>query len=388
MYCEECGAKAKEGANYCEECGAALKKIKSGQKIKKNLKLPSKKLSKKTKIIISVVMALILVITVLLLAANSITKPEEVVKDYFSALKNNNVDKIYSYLNVPDKEFTSKKVFKKLMKDEEKIINYAVTNTTVSPDGLEARVDVKYVTENNKTDTVTINLIKDGKKQMLFFPTWKMEDDTDLVSNYKIKVMKGSKVSLAGVSLTKKYLNEEESSDEVDVYEIPLLFKKDYPAKVVYPMGVTTNMLVNVDSFFNADTLDFSLDDLSDKDKENIEKAILKNIQYIYDSALADKSYDGIKNKLAKDEDLEETYNDFKENLQKRSADLASIKFTKVNLNRANVTDDGALNVSFKINYDYENDNDKNDDSSYASITFIYNDGYQVIDFNNFKTYF
>ena len=391
MYCENCGTKAKEGANFCEECGTPLKKVKTKKvpnKIKKVIKKPQKQITKKTKIIISICILALVIIVVSIIGANSITKPDQVVKGYFEALKNNDIDKIYSYLNVPDKDFTSKKVFKELIKEDEKIINYAINNTVISPDGLEARVNVKYVTEDGDTDAVTIDLIKDGKKQMLFFPTWKIENDTELIQNYKIKVMKDAKVELAGVALTKDYLNKKESDEELDVYEIPELFKMDYPIKVTYPMGITTTSKINSDAFFKSETLDFTLDDISEDDKRQLEKVVLENIQYIYDSALKDKNYDDIKEKFAKSEDLEETYNDFKDSLMDRTKDLKNIDFTKVNLNRVNITDDGYLRVSFKAEYDYETNSGKNDNRVYSVITFAYNDEYQVVDFSNFKTYF
>ncbi len=391
MFCENCGAKAKEGANYCEECGTPLKKPKAKKvtnKLKKVVKKPKKEISKKTKIIIGIIIAIIVILAVSIFAASTSVKPDKIVSEYFEAIKNNDVDKLYSYLDVPDKDFTSKEVFEKLIKNDDKIISYAVTNTIVSTDGLAARVTVKYVTEDSKSDIVTINLVKDSGNKMLFFSTWKIENDTELTNDYQIKVMKNAKVELAGVSLTKEYLDEKESDDEFDVYEIPELFKMDYPVKVTYPMGITTNSTINPDSFFGSETLDFTLDDISDEDQTKIEKAVLENIQYIYDNALADKGYSDINEKFAKNDDLEETYNDFKDNLAKRADNLKSITFTKVTLNRVNINDDGYLNVSFKVSYDYETESKKDDRSVYSTITFAYDKEYQVVDFENFKTYF
>ena len=392
MYCENCGAKAKEGANYCEECGTPLKKAKAkkvSNKLKKVVKKPKKEISKKAKIIIGIIIAIIVISVISLLAASTSVKPDKIVTDYFEAIKNNDIDKIYSYLDVPDKDFTSKKVFENLIKeDEDKIVNYAITNTTVSTDGLEARVSVKYISEDSKSDVVTINLIKDSENKWLFFSNWKIESNTELVNDYQIKVMKDSKVELAGVSLTKKYLNEKESDDEFDVYEIPELFKMTYPVKVTYPMGISTSSTINPASFLKSKTLDFILDDMSAEDQDKIKQAVLENIQYIYDSALANKNYSDISSKFAENDDLEESYNNFKDNLAKKADDLKDITFTKVTLNRVNINDDGYLNVSFKVNYDYETDSDKDDSSVYSTIVFDYNDGYQVMDFSNFKTYF
>ena len=58
MFCEKCGAKAKEGAKFCEECGERLKK--PVKKAKKKMK----PLSKKNKIIIGVVSVLVLILVI------------------------------------------------------------------------------------------------------------------------------------------------------------------------------------------------------------------------------------------------------------------------------------------------------------------------------------
>lgn len=392
MYCENCGAKAKEGANFCEECGTPLKKRPNkniSKKIKKVVPKPKKEISKKTKIIIVIVLAIIIISVLSFLVASMAVKPEKIASDYFAAIKNNDVDTLYSYMDVPNKDFTSKEVFETLIKEseEDQIVNYTVTNTVVSVDGLEARVTIKYVTENSKSDMVTINLVKDSKNKMLFFTNWKVQTDDEITNNYQIKVMKDAKVKLAGVSLTKDYLNEKESDDEFDVYEIPELFKMDYPAEVTYPMGITTNLVVNPDSYFNSETLDFTLDDINEEGQKSLEEAVLKNVQYIYDSALDNKNYSDIKDEFKDNSELEDEYNEFKEHLKNRSDDLESIDFTDITLNRVNLNDDGYLTVSFKANYDYTT-SEKKDSSAYFSITFDYDKDYKVRDFANFKTYF
>ncbi len=392
MFCENCGTKAKEGANFCEECGTPLKKRKPNKvtkQIKKVIKKPKKEIPKKTKIIIGIVLALVILATISLLIVSNSVKPQTVVAEYFDALKDTDVDKIYSYLDVQDKDFTSKEAFENLLTaNSDQIVNYSITNTTISTDGLEAKVTVKYITEEDDSDSVTINLIKESDNKLLFFSNWKIEPDFEIVNDYQIKVIKDSEVELAGIALTEDYLDAEESDDEFDVYVIPELFKTEYPVKVTYPMGITIESTLNTDSFINSKTLSFSLNDISEEDQTKIEKAVIENIQYIYDSALANKDYDSIKEKFYSNDDLEEAYDNFKTRLENRSDDLDSITFTDVKINRIYLDDDGYLNVSFKINYEYKTDSTSQEDSVYSSISFVYDDEYKVAYFTKFKTNF
>ena len=382
MYCENCGKKVKVEDNFCENCGHKLKKVK--QTKKPNIKKPE--VSKKTLAIIIIALAIVLGLISAFLTVRNMCKPENVALDYFKAITSNDADKIYSHLNVPDKEFTSKKVFESIMEadEEDEIMNYTVTNTNVSADNLEAEVTIKYVTENG-TENMTISLVRDKTNKWLFFDNWKVNDEAELVENFKIKVAKDTEVTLAGTKLTEDYLDEEESDDETDVYTIPYMFKMDYPTTATYKVGLTINKTVNPSGFSNRETLDFSLDDLSEKDKKTISEAVLDKVQKIYDDAIDGKIYDEVSNNFTDDFDTE-TYNDFKDLLNERF-DADNLKFFDVKLNRVSLTDEGDLNVSFKTSYSYEN-NGQEKANAYSKITFEDIKDYKIKDFQNFKTYF
>ena len=267
---------------------------------------------------------------------------------------------------------------------EDKVINYSVTNSNVSTDNLEAEVTIKYITENGKSQSMQVNLVRNKNNKYLFFDNWEVNDEAELIKDYQIRVSKGSEVILAGEKLTKNYLEKEDSNSEYDVYKIPYMFKLTYHVTVSYPAGVTVKKEVKPVGFINRDTLDLSLEDLSKKEQKNISEKVLKKINLLYDSALDNKSYSEIKDNFS--EDNEEDYNDFKELLNERF-DAKNLKFSNVKLNRVSLDEDGNLNISFKIDYSYEKDG-KEESSAYSKISFKDVKDYKITDFGNLKTYF
>ncbi len=370
MFCENCGVKAKENANFCEECGKPLKKR----------KLPKFDKTKATKIIV-VVIAIIIFIWLILTVCNKFT-PSSVALNYFKAVSNNDANLLYDYLNVDDKDFTSKKIFKQIMKNEDKknITNYTVTSSNVSKDGLTATVTIRYIVDGVKSNYEKVNLVKDKKNKFLVFNNWKVVSNTELVKNYQIKVMKGSKVTLAGKVLSKKYLDSTDGN--VDTYVIPKMFTYSYPVEIEYPMGISVSKEIKPSTYYKKTTLSFSLNDITTKDKEKLEKSTLSSLNYIYDNALNNKDFNSIKSKFSSNNnDVESTYNTFKDSLIKRNSDLKKIEFKTITLNKLSMTNDGYLKVTFKATYKTDSTH-----SVYSSIT--YDKEYKIVDFNSFKTYF
>lgn len=397
MFCEKCGAKAKAGAKFCEECGERLKKP-----VKKTNK-KRKPISKKNKIIIGIISILILMLVIFFIVCSSIYKPKTIAVNYFEAVIDNDYDALYDYFDVDNKDFTSKKVFKELVKEDEasnEVVNYRVTNSSVSADGLSATVTIKYVTNDSDNETATINLVKDKKNKMLFFSNWKINNaNLETIKNYEVKALKDSEVEIAGIKLD-DYKDDEKSDDEFDVYVLPEVFALEYPVKITYPMGVTIDTSIEPSTYYNGSTLELDVDDISDDTKNQIESAILSNIQVIYDAAKDNNDFSNIRSNFEYENgdltELEASYNDFKEDLNGRSTKLTEIKFSEVEISDININDDGTLEVDFSADYDYkatyelfgETETSEDDGTTYSSMTFAYKDGYKLTDFDDFKYYF
>lgn len=395
MYCEKCGAKAKDGAKYCEECGSILKKQPDKRK----------PLSKKNKIIIGISGLFVILIIAFFAIGSALCKPKRLAVNYFEAALNNDYDALYQYFDVEDKNFTSKKVFKKLNKTKEdkdtkdKVVNYSVISETVSADKLSAVVIINYVTNDSKNDTVSIKLIKNKKNKMLFFNNWKISNSKlETIRDYQIKVIKGSKVEVAGIKLD-KYISKSKSTDEFDVYVLPELFNLNYPVKVTYPFGVKIDTSLTPNSYSKSTTLEIDVNKISKEVKKEIEDITLKNIQTIYNASRENKTFDEVKTLISLEEgnlpDFQKSYDEFKEDINDRSY-LTEITIKSVTLSDLAFSEEGNLEVSFSYNYDYkttyeffgETKTSENSGKYYSSMEYSYDKGYKLVDFDNLKYYF
>lgn len=359
-------------------------------------------------IIGGVAASVVVIVGIFMLLGNMFT-PEKEAKKYFEAVINQDVDTLYQYVDIKNSKLTTKKVFKEIMEeslekndDLKKVMNYKVTKVDKSLDGLYTGVTISYVLEgSNSSRDVTITLAKDKKNKFLFFDNWKIQNgDLKCVEDNQLKVIAGSKVKIAGVELTKSDLDKKNSNKEFDIYNLPAMFRSEYPVVVTFPFGFTVTTSFMPSSYSKLTTIEFDEEDLSEKSREAMTNTIKKNLETIYNGAIANKEFADIKAnfeyKDANLEDLEEEYNDFKTSLNSRTRKLTKITFDDVEIRDIDVTEDGMLEIYFKVSYSYEakykiGDNEKTskDDSyMYSYMTLDYEKDYQLVDFDNFNYYF
>ena len=390
MFCPECGKKNEEGAQFCEHCGA---RIVDDSKVVLP-KQPRKPMSKRNKIIITVsaLLIVILVIGGIILSENY--KPSKVATDYFEALMDDDANRLYNYIDVPENEFTTKKIFTEVVDNKkEDLVNYQVVSEEVSTDGLSAQVKISYTLEGRQTPlTKTIYLVKDKKNKMLIFDNWKISDGSSLVeTDYQITVFKDSTLKLEGVLVDEKYKEDSESS-RYDTYVIPALFKGDYDAQITLRNGLTMESKIDVSGYSST----INTFELSDKNEKSLEEAITDNINKIYKSAIDKKAFNDIKNdfnyKDADLSDLEDAYNSLSKSVTNN--ELMSYELTDVEIERLSINDDGNLYVTASLEYKYSvkeyfsEDVVSNSDDDTAYLTFDYNDGFKLVDFTSLATYF
>lgn len=396
MFCPECGKKNEEGAKFCEDCGA---KLEPNTKVKEpEPKAPRKSMNKKKKILIGSISAIVIILLIGYFIASNNYKPSKVAEEYFLAIMNKDTNKLYKYLDVKNSDFTSKKVFSQVFKDndkDKKLVNYSVTKE--QKDGLTSTVTIEYTLKgDSKANTIDIDLIKDKNNKMLIFDNWKISNDvTSTVKDYEIRTIKDSKVTLAGLTLDKKYLDKEKSSD-YDIYVIPELFIGSYDAKVNLKNSMTLEDEISVNSYGFTNLTNLSI---SDSEKEKIEKDLPKTIELLYQSAIEKKEFKDIKSnfeyKNAKLDDLEEAYTSFMKYVS--SNGLTKLKVKKAEVTSAKVNEDGYLSATVKADYNYSlkytflgdektKDGDTNDT---MYLTFDYADNnYKLIDMSSMATYF
>lgn len=411
MFCAECGTKNKSDAQFCESCGHKLE----NEKPKKTVKTKSqatknatkKEISKKNKIILAIGTIIVVALAIVYFILNNMTKPSTIAEKFFNATMSYDAEAMYEYLDVKESEFTTKEVFKKIIdssKDEDDVptvVNYTVGKSIPATDKLSTTVTITYMLKNSdNSNTLDVKLIKDKNKKWLIFDNWKVNvSGFDIVDDYEIKVMKGSKVKVEGVEVSSKYLNKKESDDSFDVYTMPAMFETTYNIVVTLPIGVDIEDKMRV-SEGNSYTYSLSLDNLTDEVKTKIQDSVKSSLQTLYDGAKDKKSFDDIKASFEyKDADLSELKEEYEKltNNISSSITLTSITFSDVKLSRVNINSEGNLYVSTKVSYSYsltyqsgeETKTNDSKDTDYVYLTFDYaDDTFKLIDVSSLNTYF
>lgn len=404
MFCGECGTKNIEGAKFCENCGTKL--VKNVPKQKESIFSKLAKLSNKTKILIGVVAVLLLVVSGFFLYGKRRYTPEREALNYFKAVVNKDVDALYDFLEIKSSKFTTKEIFQEQMKEELEeeleILNYKVTDTVISPDGLNATVTIRYTVKGQMNGyDQKITLAKEKTKKMLFFDNWKVQIKTmNVIEDYELKVLKNSKVTVAGIELTKEELNKKESTDQFDVYTLPAVFHTKYSVVATLPLGFEIKTTIYPSSYSKSETIQVTEKNLSKEAKKAIVNAIDTNLNILYKSAIANKKFDEIKSNFdyegGNSKKLEKSYDAFNESLNNRSRKLKEIKFNETEIRSLEITKEGYLEVYFKTNYDYKTSykfgttekTSTNDSYMYTSMSFDYQDGYQLVLVDNLNYYF
>lgn len=409
MFCGECGAKNKKGDAFCKECGAKLESVEVASKPKKVNNTPKKPINKSTKIIIGVCALVVALVVTLFIVLGNMTNPKNIAKSYINAIVNKDGNKLYSYLNIEgDSAFVSKKVFDNYVKEELKdntITNYKITDIEYSTGKLQATVKFTYTTKNSSSEsTGKVTLTKEKSKKYLFFDNWKVSNsiDTVVVKDYTIKVTKGSTLTYGGINVDKKYLDSSKSSTEYDAYVLPQVFGYETVVKAVLPTGLEIEEKVTPSTYYSSHTVSFDEDTLTDAAKNKIIEVAKKDINTIYTSAIAKKSFADIKsnfdNKGIDLTKLEQSYNEFVSDLGSESNVLTSFTATSMSIYDIDLDSNGYLEVEFKVNYDYSikytdySNNEKthsDSDYDYMTINLTYKNGsYYLVDIDELETYF
>lgn len=407
MFCSECGTKNEEGSMFCSNCGNKFEVEETKQK--NTVKKETKPMSKKNKIICVVVLVVAVVLGVGYKVLDDKTSPKTIANDYIKARINNNTDKLYSYLNIDgDKTFISKKIFKEVMKDSNtstsKIENYKITD--VEKKDLSAVVKFTYTVKGSSSEkTASVNLVKGKDKKYFLFDDWKIGDlstEDAILKDFKVKVLKGSKVTYAGIEVKDKYLSKEDSDKTYDVYVLPQVFKSKTKVSVELPSGMKIENDITPSTYRNSYTPTISESSLSEDAKKEIISSFKTILTDLYNDGIEGKKFADVESKYKVDgvklDDLKKSYDEFVENLAKATNKLKSFKITDATLSSISLNEDGYYNVRVKVTFDYTIDytNYSNEttsydksDYSYITLTLGYNDSkYYLEDIDNIKTYF
>lgn len=411
MFCGECGAKNESDALFCAECGKPLahEENKETKTVERTV-VPRQPMSKKNKIIISIIVLVVVVLGVGYKIGSDLTSPKKIANDYIQAMINQDGEKLYKYIEIEgDTTFASKKIFADLLKsekDESNIVNYKITDVKYGDSKLNAKVTFKYTTKNSSSEkTDTVSLTKQKGNKYLIFDNWKISDfsaDNLLVKDFELKVPKGAKVSFAGINVTEKYLSKDNSTSKLDVYVLPEVFSSKTIIKTQLSNGLEMEKEVTPSSYRNSYTLTFDEDSLSENSKETIINKSKEVLTTIYTNAIARKEFDEFKSSfehggldLTK---LNNSYKEFLEDLSGTTRTLTSIEFTDMSIYDVELNSDGYIDVEVRASFDYstkytsyngEEITDEDDDYKYITLTYAYdNNNFYLIDMDDLQYYF
>ena len=416
MFCGECGTKNDTTSTFCCECGAKL--VQEQVNVNNNIPTnnanvaPKKPMSKKSKIIIAVVVAIAALLGVGYKVGSDMTSPKSVAKEFFEAMRNKDSDAIYKHLEIEgDKTFVSKKAFKKVMDKEldddlSKIQNYKISEVTYSDDKLTAKVKISYTVEGYTTEkSETINLVKKEDKKLLFFDNWAIADLTAksmVIEDYEITVDKDAKITYDGIKVADKYLDKEESNDTKDVYKLPQVFMASTDVVVKLSNGIKLEKEVNPSSYSKSKTITFDENNLSKEQQNDLKTKGQEVFNNIYGSIIAGKKFSEIKSQYQQKGvdimNLETNYDTLANNLSKATNKLTSFEVATISIYDASLTSDGNIEVKFRVKYNYtisktsstgEETTYSDDDYNYMNIVFdLEKDKFYPVDMKNMVKYF
>ena len=431
MFCGECGTKNTGASQFCENCGAKLAGAPEQQASPSTTEgtvnnvqpnnvqnqmpntqvmatQPAKPMSKKTKLILTIIAVIAVIFGGAYYYVGTLVTPEKVAEDYFNALVELDAKKIYKFLQVEDTEFTTEEMFEKVIKNttnkdsKMEIVNYEVGSVKYDDlTKMTAKVTITYVEKDkDKSQTVDVKLAKGKDKKWLFYDEWLVVTTAyEVKTDVTVKVDKGATVKVEGVKLNKKYLDEESSSSYSDYYKVPAMFGGKYKFNVKYKNGLETEELVNVASGGYYASL--SASSLTKKTKAEINKQMAADVQLIYDSVIAKKTFDEIKSNFEYTDgdltNLTSAYNTLAADLAAASSQLTKIKVNESDVSSIYLNSDDSLSMSTTFKYDYTVSYQSNgqaqthSDNTTNYVTFTYQrvDGkYKLTNIKYLKTYF
>ena len=435
MFCGECGTKNTGTSQFCENCGAKLAgapeqqanpspvegnvnnvQMNNVQPTQQNqmpntqvmATQPAKPMSKQTKLILTIIAVLAALFGGVYYYLGTLVTPEKVAEDYFNALVEVDAKKIYKFLQVEQTDFTTEKMFEKVIKNttdkstKMEIVNYEVGKVKYDDlSKMTAKVTITYVEKDKeKSQTVDVKLAKGKDKKWLFYDQWLVVTTAyEIKTDVTVKVEKDAVVKVEGIKLDKKLIDKESSSSSYDYYKVPAMFGGKYKFNVLYKNGLETEELVNIASGGYYASLSASA--LTKKTKNEINKQMAADVQLLYDSAMANKPFDEIKSSFEFTDcdltNLTSAYNSLTTELASSTNKLTKLKVSEAEVSSIYTNNDGSFNMSSTLKYDYTvsyqsgGQAQTHSDTATNYITFTYKkvDGkYKLTNIKYLKTYF
>ena len=261
------------------------------------------------KILTVAVVVLAIAVTTFFIIGSSSSDPSKIAKGYFEALTKGDYNKAFEYLSLDETEFVSKAGFSKYMEnkgdDYKDVVNFTVsesrsvlsgwgiTTSNENNNGFTKVYTVKYAVKGGSSNkTMTITLVKNSEKKMLFFDDYDVSIDDLLVSDYTVSVPKGATASIDGVALSEKSSDSESNSKSLDTYKVSKIFAGEHELVVTSEFCEEYKNDITASAYGNSTTVSGLTM------KESLRKELAQKTNDVYGAmfkgAIAGKSFDSL----------------------------------------------------------------------------------------------
>ena len=421
MFCGQCGTKNEKGAAFCENCGAKLKEVpkeetKAKKSTSKKVEKKKKDLSKNQKILIAVIAIVLVVSFGYYKSLEKKVSPETIVRNYLTAINNQDYETIYDMLDVSaSSEFVSKKAYKealaKMIQSKDELGTINVGTVTYENGGLKAVVlftSSKYKSNSilGSDNSLKINLIKTSNKKYIFFNDWKIDDSTlitlDTVKNYYIKAPKDTKVTYGGVSVSDKYIDSSKNGSKestVVYYKLPEVLKAETSVVAKLKDGTEVTGKVTPSSYNTMYTVSITKSNLSNSVQSKLLEAAKNDFNTIVKGLLEEKEFSNIKSNFSSKESLDNfdsNYNYGLKNRKNSNYAISNYQLTDAEISSvaigSNCLYEVRVSIDYKYDSKYKNDEEAStndyDRTDYFTFYYTYEDGYKLVNMSNVPSFY
>ena len=325
----------------------------------------SKKISKRTWIIVAEIAAIVVLAFVFQMNARKECSPESVAERYFQTYTQGDLKDVYKYIDAGEGNFLCEDTFESAVNLDDNAVRGDVSNYSVfvkQNDGYRANVQVTYQTKSNgnSDQTMSLTLNKTGNKKYLFFDEWAVSNSFSTVSDGLICVPKGSKVTLDGIDVTKK-AKAENHDDGMTHYTIDKIYAGNHVIEVEADGFQSVKDKVEFTDDDTHYTADLKLTE--DVVKRIAGEAVDNNKRFIEDAVKQENATNVVSKMNPIDRSgVNSDYDEFKEYLQDSWWNSNTFSYEDTSVSKAVLSD---VNVSYEAgstngdgDYDYINAED------------------------------